>query len=72
MGDETESNASSSVSNVASIASMTEPVTRQYNVLEAEMMSRADFRICMTEREFHVKIAKEKKTVSVIYIFCVQ
>ncbi|KAK2189071.1 hypothetical protein NP493_115g03018 [Ridgeia piscesae] len=63
-GDETESNASSSVSVVPSVRSTTEPVMRHYNVLEAGLKSHAALRTCMEEREFHIEIAKEKKTIN--------
>jgi len=51
---------------VPSVRSTTEPVMRHYNVLEAGLQSHAALRTCMEEREFHIEIAKEKKTVGVI------
>ena len=64
--DDTDSSAGSSASNVASEMSINETVMRQYNVLETEVKGRANFRTCMTEREFHIKIAKQKKKVGLM------
>ena len=54
------------MSSVASETTKLQTAIRHYDVLDAASRTQINFMRCMEEKEFHIKIAQEKKRVGVM------